>query len=144
MERERRVNKEIKDFEKPDASGSDISVKSIPGEKFHFKGHLKGPSDTPYEGGSFVVDIVLPTEYPFMPPKMKFDTKVWHPNISSQTGAICLGAYSPSLRAASPCDTAHPQKQLRHSFQNDDFVVIAPPSHAALYKIFLRTNGVLP
>ena len=21
---------------------------------------------------------------------MKFDTKIWHPNISSQTGAICL------------------------------------------------------
>jgi ubiquitin-protein ligase len=103
MERERRVNKEIKDFEKPDASGSDISVKSIPGEKFHFKGHLKGPSDTPYEGGSFVVDIVLPTEYPFMPPKMKFDTKVWHPNISSQTGAICLG---PSARARKhPCES---------------------------------------
>jgi ubiquitin-protein ligase len=94
MERERRVNKEIQDFQKPDASGSDISVKSIPGEKFHFKGHLKGPSDTPYQGGSFVVDIVLPNEYPFMPPKMKFDTKVWHPNISSQTGAICLGASS--------------------------------------------------
>jgi ubiquitin-protein ligase len=103
MERERRVNKEIKDFEKPDASGSDISVKSISGEKFHFKGHLKGPSDTPYEGGSFVVDIVLPTEYPFMPPKMKFDTKVWHPNISSQTGAICLGAPPrSSLRAETP------------------------------------------
>jgi len=94
MERERRVNKEIQDLQKLDTSGSDISVKSIPGEKFHFKGHLKGPSDTPYEGGAFVVDIVLPNEYPFMPPKMKFDTKVWHPNISSQTGAICLGATS--------------------------------------------------
>lgn len=29
-------------------------------------------------------------DYPFKPPKMKFDTKVYHPNISSQTGAICL------------------------------------------------------
>ena len=62
MERERRVNKEIKDFEKPDTSGSDIVVKQIPGEKFHLKGHLKGPADTPYAGGSFVVDIVLPNE----------------------------------------------------------------------------------
>jgi len=46
--------------------------------------------DTPYEGGIFHVDIVIPPDYPFKPPKMKFDTKIWHPNISSQTGAICL------------------------------------------------------
>ena len=37
-----------------------------------------------------MVDITIPQDYPFKPPKMKFDTKIWHPNISSQTGAICL------------------------------------------------------
>ena len=39
--------------------------------------------DTPYEGGKFLVDIIIPPDYPFKPPKMKFDTKIWHPNISS-------------------------------------------------------------
>ena len=46
--------------------------------------------DTPYEGGIFYVDIKIPDEYPFKPPIMKFETKIWHPNISSVTGAICL------------------------------------------------------
>merc|ERR1719251_121019 len=56
---------------------------------------------TVYEGGSFEVDIVIPQSYPFEPPKMKFMTKVWHPNVSSQTGAICLdilkNEWSPAL-----------------------------------------------
>lgn len=46
--------------------------------------------DTVYEGGVFTIDIVITEDYPFKPPKMKFDTKIWHPNISSVTGAICL------------------------------------------------------
>ncbi len=46
--------------------------------------------DTCYQGGTFKIDIEIPPEYPFKPPKMKFDTKIWHPNISSQTGVICL------------------------------------------------------
>jgi len=51
----------------------------------HLQGRFAGPPGTPYEGGEFVVDIKLPDNYPFMPPRMKFITKIWHPNVSSQT-----------------------------------------------------------
>ena len=84
------------------------------------RGTIKGPEDTPYSGGVFVVDIVITPDYPFSPPKMKFVTKgmgipeylsdchlmvlmyvVWHPNVSSVTGAICLDIlkdqWSPAL-----------------------------------------------
>ncbi|KAK4395558.1 Ubiquitin-conjugating enzyme E2 27 [Sesamum angolense] len=67
----------------------------------HLLGTIPGPIGTPYEGGSFKIDITLPDGYPFQPPKMKFATKVWHPNISSQSGAICLDIlkdqWSPAL-----------------------------------------------
>ena len=35
-------------------------------------------------------DIRIPETYPFQPVKMKFITKVYHPNVSSASGAICL------------------------------------------------------
>lgn len=41
----------------------------------HFTGVINGPSDTPYAGGIFRVDITIPQDYPFSPPKMKFITK---------------------------------------------------------------------
>jgi len=60
------------------------------GDFKHWKGYILGPEDTVYQGGVYQIDIQLPPEYPYKPPKMKFETKIWHPNISSQTGAICL------------------------------------------------------
>jgi ubiquitin-conjugating enzyme (huntingtin interacting protein 2) len=67
----------------------------------HLKGTIQGPEGTPYEGGVWEIDIDIPKQYPFEPPKMKFITKIWHPNISSQTGAICLDIlkdqWSPAL-----------------------------------------------
>lgn len=65
------------------------------------KGSFLGPPGTPYENGKYIVDIEVPMEYPFKPPKMKFQTKVYHPNVSSVTGAICLdilkNAWSPVI-----------------------------------------------
>lgn len=44
---------------------------------------------------------MIPESYPFQPVKMKFITKVYHPNVSSASGAICLDilkdAWSPVL-----------------------------------------------
>jgi len=95
----RRVNKEITDC-KNDKS-SQIKIDLIDESPFHLKGSFPGPQETPYEGGHFEVDIVIPETYPFQPVKMKFITKVYHPNISSASGAICLDilkdAWSPVL-----------------------------------------------
>ncbi|KAL1956228.1 hypothetical protein VTO42DRAFT_7488 [Malbranchea cinnamomea] len=98
--RARRIAKELADIQND--RHSQVTVEPVSGDDLtHLKGTFTGPPGTPYEGGTYRVDIKIPTEYPFRPPVMKFDTKVWHPNVSSQTGAICLdtlgSAWSPVL-----------------------------------------------
>lgn len=92
--------KELKQLTNDDSSG--VTAKLVEeGNLRHMKGTITGPQGTPYEGGVFDIDVVISSSYPFEPPKMKFITKVWHPNISSQTGAICLDIlkdqWSPAL-----------------------------------------------
>ena len=95
-----RLKKELSDLVK-DSGDSGVGATPINDNILHLTGSLKGPDGTPYDGGTFLVDIVIPQQYPFEPPKMKFTTKVWHPNVSSQTGAICLDIlkdkWSPAL-----------------------------------------------
>ncbi|WFD37473.1 E2 ubiquitin-conjugating enzyme [Malassezia japonica] len=57
---------------------------------FHLIGTFPGPESSPFEKGLFQVDILVPEGYPFQPLKMRFISKVYHPNVSSQSGAICL------------------------------------------------------
>jgi ubiquitin-conjugating enzyme (huntingtin interacting protein 2) len=94
--RTRRIAKEIADIKNDKLSGIVVETAGNGEDITHLTGQFRGPPDTPYEGGTYFVDIWIPNEYPFRPPNMKFITKIWHPNVSSQTGAICLDTLSSS------------------------------------------------
>ncbi|XP_039287126.1 ubiquitin-conjugating enzyme E2-22 kDa [Nilaparvata lugens] len=86
-----RIQREFKEVIKSDeVAKCAIRVELVNDNYTELKGEIAGPPDTPYEGGNFVLEIKVPETYPFNPPKVRFITKIWHPNISSVTGAICL------------------------------------------------------
>lgn len=62
---------------------------------------LKGPAGSPYESGVFKLELYLPDDYPMTAPKVRFLTRIYHPNID-RLGRICLDVlknnWSPALQ----------------------------------------------
>ncbi|CAM8906370.1 unnamed protein product [Rhodiola kirilowii] len=67
----------------------------------YFNVMILGPTQSPYEGGVFKLELFLPEEYPMAAPKVRFLTKIYHPNID-KLGRICLDIlkdkWSPALQ----------------------------------------------
>lgn len=55
---------------------SDIVLQVDQSNLLLWKAWIRGPTETPYEGGVFELDIRCGTEYPLAPPTIKFVTKV--------------------------------------------------------------------
>lgn len=55
---------------------------------------IKGPKNSCYEKGLFHLTLIFPKNYPTDPPDIKFDTKIYHPNISIDDGRICVSSKS--------------------------------------------------
>ena len=71
--------------------GGDSGVSAFPeGDNiFHWVGTIAGSAATAYEGTSYRLTLAFPSDYPYKPPKVRFDTPCFHPNVDTH-GNICL------------------------------------------------------
>ncbi|KAF9377200.1 ubiquitin-conjugating enzyme E2 G1 [Podila verticillata] len=61
---------------------------------FEWEIMIMGPQDTLYEGGFFRAIMTFPKDYPLMPPKLKFTTDMYHPNVYPE-GEVCISILHP-------------------------------------------------
>ncbi|XP_057436362.1 ubiquitin-conjugating enzyme E2-17 kDa-like [Lotus japonicus] len=93
-----RINKELRDMVMDPpllCNGGPVSD-----DLFHWQATIVGPKGSPYARGVFLLSIEFTKDYPFIPPKVSFRTKIFHPNIHTN-GTICLDLlkddWSPAL-----------------------------------------------
>lgn len=85
---------------------------------------IRGAPGTPYADGRFRLAVHVPLRYPFEPPKVRFTTPIYHPNIDSG-GRICLdtlnmppkGSWKPSVNL---CTVLATVQQLMGEPNTDD------------------------
>jgi len=53
---------------------------------------IRGPKDSNYEGGYFVIRFEFTNDYPVSSPSVAFITKLWHPNVDHHSGSVCLNS----------------------------------------------------
>ncbi|KAL0278148.1 UNVERIFIED_CONTAM: hypothetical protein PYX00_000054 [Menopon gallinae] len=87
-----RLRREIEKLQENPPSGISCYPKDTTLQKLDAS--IKGTPGSPYENGIFKIDIVVPEGYPFDPPRLRFITKVYHPNID-EGGRICLNLLKP-------------------------------------------------
>merc|ERR1712151_831465 len=80
--------------------GEGVHVFPAPDSINFWRALIEGPQDSPFEGGVFLLNVVIPDSYPFRAPQITFETPIYHCNVND-SGKICLAMiqeeWNPSL-----------------------------------------------
>ena len=82
------VSHQLRQMNQKYLRGGFIGVELL-GEGMEWLVLLRGPKGSPYEDGVFEVILSFPWEYPRAPPKIRFKTPIWHPNVYTDSNLLC-------------------------------------------------------
>lgn len=81
-------------------SGEGIHIFPADGRLDLWRVLVEGPAGSPFEGGVFALNVAIPRDYPFSPPKVRFESSIYHCNVNG-SGGICMKmlreAWNPAL-----------------------------------------------
>eukprot|EP00298_Acanthocystis_sp_HF-20_P027819 c614_g1_i1.p1 GENE.c614_g1_i1~~c614_g1_i1.p1 ORF type:complete len:168 (+),score=51.48 c614_g1_i1:23-505(+) len=108
-----RLLKELSEIQKEEQkikqTGGTVDICVHPNQEniLCWTGYIIGPTDSPFENGKFEIEIRVPANYPMAAPTVRFITKIFHPNIHSKTGEVCLDilkkSWTPAWTIQSVC-----------------------------------------
>eukprot|EP00928_Gymnodinium_smaydae_P012493 TRINITY_DN14524_c0_g2_i1.p1 TRINITY_DN14524_c0_g2~~TRINITY_DN14524_c0_g2_i1.p1 ORF type:complete len:333 (-),score=50.42 TRINITY_DN14524_c0_g2_i1:33-1031(-) len=103
----RRLRKELRNIEVAQDVPAGCKLSPAQGSldecPLRWRATIEGPAEGPYAGGHFALDITIPADYPYRPPRVVFTTSIFHPSVAS-TGSIDLPVlherWSPAITLA--------------------------------------------
>lgn len=95
----KRLKQELKELTDDPITTCGVKVDKVdPSNIFEWKLTLNGPTNTPYNGGVFEMNIKFPENYPTGKPEIRAITEMYHCNIGTTTnnahGHVCVSSTS--------------------------------------------------
>ena len=91
----------------------------IENNPFHWRLIINGVEDTIFSGGLFPAELTFKDDFPLSPPKMVFKCPMWHPNIDSKTGDVCISIlHDPGVDELNPQESASERWNPIHTVES--------------------------
>ncbi|KAK2964819.1 putative Ubiquitin-conjugating enzyme E2 7 [Blattamonas nauphoetae] len=87
------IKKELKHMQKEAPIGISCGLEDD-NNLFVWNVTITGPPDTPYSEGFFQAIMDFPDNFPNYPPRLRFTSEMWHPNIYHD-GRVCISILHP-------------------------------------------------